>query len=212
MGEEIIAQVVFDIASAIEDYEARKPSRDAAQHRGSADQLHHECEPQVVMRLDSVDRVAHQVRYRHAERGRRKRAKDAKGVAMPEPADVAKQASHLARSRLAVMNRDESKFTAVGTAMILQRSPALEPPFVKLCVLQKDVKGRGHCRIESASAVAKSATQHVKIEEPPRRIPEQLERRHDAGLALGGGSRAETVHRGDVIGDVAIAEMQNRRA
>src|SRR5579863_1596265 len=82
--------------------------------------------------------------------------------------------------------------------------------FVELGVFEKNVKGSGHRRVQTASAIAKAAAQKIKVEKSPRRIGQHANRNESRGLVLRRGARAEAINRRDMIGHIAIAEMQNR--
>src|SRR6266851_2688560 len=86
-----------------------------------------------------------------------------------------------------------------------------ELAFIDLRILEKDVERRSHRSVKSAPAVAKAAAQYIEVEEAPQRMCDHSNRGKRRRIGFGGSACAEAVHRRDVVGDVAIAEMQNRR-
>src|SRR6266849_5920043 len=86
-----------------------------------------------------------------------------------------------------------------------------ELAFIDLRILEKDVERRGHRSVKSASPVAEAAAQYIEVEEAPQRMGDHSNRGKRGRIGFGGRACAEAVHRRDVVGDVAIAEMQNRR-
>src|SRR5208337_4203350 len=151
MLEQIVTQVVFDIAADIENDEAREPA-DRAEHQREDD--HHsrvmrdEVGPMLVGR---VDRVADEQGNDHRECSVREGASYPEYVTQPVASRVGKQASHGLTVKLSGLWRDRSgwapKFQPHETASGLYPGARFQPAFVELCVFQKYVERRRHRRV-----------------------------------------------------------------
>src|SRR5690348_95189 len=87
----------------------------------------------------------------------------------------------------------------------------MQPALVKLGVLEEDVEGCAQRRVEPASSLAEAAAQKIKVYEAPGRIGDHPDRSETSRLAFDRGLRAQAVDRRDMVSDVAVAEMENRR-
>src|SRR5216683_2821470 len=91
------------------------------------------------------------------------------------------------------------------------RVQIFKPPLIHLRILEKDIERRSHRSVKSASTVAEAAAQYIEVEEAPQRMGDHSNRGERRRIGFGGRACAEAVHRRDVVGDVVVAEMQNRR-
>src|SRR5271154_3477536 len=102
MSEEIVAKVILDITAAIEDGEAREPSR-YAHHQGGGDhQEGNAFKAPVITVLNGVDCHPAQARDERQQRCREDRAENAEAVAMPVTANVGPEPFHAQRLRYQV--------------------------------------------------------------------------------------------------------------
>src|ERR1039458_3583385 len=108
MLEQIVAQVVFDIAADVEDNEAREPA-DCPQHQRENDHQLRVVRDQVEsMLIGRVYRAADEQGNDHRERGVRERAKDPECVTQPVASRVRKQSFHWLSVKLSGLRRDRS--------------------------------------------------------------------------------------------------------
>src|ERR1019366_10190492 len=101
------------------------------------------------------------------------------------------------------------KFQTLRPVCASRPGARFQPALVELRVFQKYVERGRHRGVQSASAVAKTAADNIKIKKPPRRICYHLEWRERVRLLLHRRPRAEAVNRRHGIRDIAVAEMQN---
>ena len=111
MGEEIVAQAVFDVAPAVEEHEARAPSHRAHRQRRSDDFAGEPSETAGIVGLDRVDRLAGQIRQHHPQRHGAERAEYRERVAMPVRTDVAEKAFHVSRLIYQAPRRGPTRFS-----------------------------------------------------------------------------------------------------
>src|SRR5208282_808377 len=110
--------VVFDIASHVEDNEAREPA-DGPQHQREDDhQLRVMCDQVESMLVGSVYRVADEQGNDHRERGVRERARDPEYVSQPVASRVKEQSFHGLSVKLSGLRRDRSGCSLATEASI----------------------------------------------------------------------------------------------
>src|SRR5208337_3012456 len=108
MLEQIVAQVVFDIAADVEDNEAREPANYPQHQRENDHQLRIVRDQVESMLFGRVYRVADEQGNDHRDRGVRERAKDPECVTQPAASLVEKQAFHGLSVKLSGLRRDRS--------------------------------------------------------------------------------------------------------
>ena len=120
MDEQVVAQIVLDVAARVENRQARKPSRGAANERRAAQHQHDSIERLLrgkaelrqrseglrVMRLHGGDGGAAQIGDRHAAGGRDQRAQHSESVPAPIAADVEEQSFHGLTVKISGLRRD----------------------------------------------------------------------------------------------------------
>jgi hypothetical protein len=95
VGEEVVPQIVFDVAADVEDDEARERTDDALEDRERDHSDHVDAEPvESAVLLDHLDRLLQQVRDRHRERRGRDETGEAEGVSRAIARHVCEQSTH----------------------------------------------------------------------------------------------------------------------
>src|ERR1019366_828206 len=108
MLEQIVTQVVFDIAANVEDNEAREPADYPHHQRENDHQLRVVRDQVESMLLGRVYRVADEQGNDRRDRGVRERAKDSECVTQPVASRVKEQSFHGLSVKLSGLRRDRS--------------------------------------------------------------------------------------------------------